>query len=213
MAGWSHERGLLEAEVTQRRDEGCTIPQTTIDAIANLQSTAQVWDEAQSAPLWAALDAPHGDARLASAEPNDLDGIRALRPDGPRDLQWHPGEAELVDRMDREDVLRRMSPVHTINNAVACVLALLYAQPQIDAAACAAVSAGIDTDCNGATVGSVIGAMTGRDAYRGSLAVRLNDTIKPEVFGFQEVRMKELARRHAAVWRRVDAWVVQRDGR
>jgi len=51
-----------------------------------------------------------------------------------------------------------MSPVHTINNAAACVLALLYAEPHIDPARCAAAMAGIDTDCNGATAGSVIGA-------------------------------------------------------
>jgi ADP-ribosylglycohydrolase len=114
--------------------------------------------------------------------------------------------AAALDRMEAEAVLRRMSPVHTINNAVACVLALLYSERQVDAAVCAAVTAGIDTDCNGATVGSVVGAMTGRAAYRGKLAERLNDTIRPSVLGFQEVSMRELAQRHAAVWRRVDEW-------
>jgi hypothetical protein len=48
MAGWTHERGLLQAEVTQRRDESCNDPQSTIDAIAALQSATQ-WDEEQSA--------------------------------------------------------------------------------------------------------------------------------------------------------------------
>ncbi len=470
MAGWTHERGLLQAEITQRRDEGCNVPQALLDAVAGLRSSTQVWDEAASAPLWDVLaQLPH-DSSLARAEPNDLDAIRALRGDGPRDLGWQPADAELVDRMhgawtgravgcalgkpvesgsygmafengqsvgrqrirdllqargewplrdyfsvevpdgharlrcpastrehiaymepdddihytlvglgvledigpefgwsdvawywtrhlpysaictaetqailnfwnrsghmersrtspgtaatpawtrthknpyrewigaqirsdgwawacagkpelaaefahrdaswthtrngiygamlfaaiqaaafvehdmrrcievglgeiprdcrlarwvraalqwheecpdfqaaldrmDSENVLREMSPVHTINNAVACVLALLYSEPQIDPATCAAVMAGIDTDCNGATVGSVVGAMSGRDAYSGTLAARLNDTIKPEVFGFSEVRMSELARRHASVWRRVDAWHAQR---
>src|SRR6185312_8531802 len=116
-----------------------------------------------------------------------------------------PDFAAALDRMDAEPVLRRMSPVHTINNAVACVLALLYSERQIDPAVCAAVTAGIDTDCNGATVGALVGAMTGLAAYAGRMADRLNDTIKPEVFGFQEVRMRELAERHAAVWRRIDS--------
>jgi len=123
-------------------------------------------------------------------------------------LAWRdecPDFAAALDRMDAEPVLRRMSPVHTINNAVACVLALLYSERQIDPAVCAAVTAGIDTDCNGATVGALVGAMTGRAAYAGRMADRLNDTIKPEVFGFQEVRMRELAERHAAVWRRIDS--------
>lgn len=126
-------------------------------------------------------------------------------------LDWAgacPTYEAALDRLEAEPALRQMSPVHTINNAVACVLALLYAEPQIDPAVCAAVSAGIDTDCNGATVGSVVGAMTGRAAYRGAMAARLNDTIRPAVFGFQEVTMRELAERHAAVWRRVDEWAV-----
>ncbi|HLZ82915.1 MAG TPA: ADP-ribosylglycohydrolase family protein, partial [Caulobacteraceae bacterium] len=121
-------------------------------------------------------------------------------------LAWRAAAPDLeaaLDRMEGEPELRAMSPVHTINNAVACVLALLYAEPQIDAATCAAVMTGLDTDCNGATVGSVVGAITGREAYRGRMALRLNDTLKPAVVGFQELRMRDLAERHAAVWRRV----------
>ena len=95
-------------------------------------------------------------------------------------------------------------------NAVTCVLALLYTEPQVDTATCAVVMAGLDTDCNGATVGSVIGAMTGREGYRGSLASRLNDTVRPAMLGFQDVRMRALAERHAEVWRRVDGWHTQR---
>ena len=467
MAGWDTERGLLQAEVTQRRDEGCEIPQWLRDAIGALPP---VDDSAQTAPLWEALGRLAPDARLADAEPNELAAIRTLRPDGPRDLDWRPGDGELVDRlhgawtgravgcalgkpvetpwygmaveagrtvgraqirslldaqgawplsdyfsaaapdghrpvscpastreriaymeadddihytlialgvleetgpefewsdvawswsrhlpysaiytaetqailnfwnrsdrlgklrrrsgtsatpawtrshknpyrewigaqirsdgwawacagkpelaaefayrdvcwthtrngiygamffaavqagafvehdvrrlvdiglseipadcrlarwiraavtwwdkapdleaaldrMEGEPALRGMSPVHTINNAVACVLALLYAEPQIDAATCAAVMTGLDTDCNGATVGSVVGAMTGLEAYRGRMAARLNDTLKPAMVGFPDLRMRELAERHAAVWRRVDAWAGSR---
>ena len=467
MAGWDSERGLLEAEVTQRRDEGCEVPQWVRDAVAALPSSD---DGAETAQLWEALDGLAPDARLASAEPNELAAIRALRPDGPRDLDWRPADSELVDRlhgawmgravgcalgkpvetpwygmaveagrtvgrarirglldaqgawplsdyfsadapdghgplscpastreriaymeadddihytliglgvleevgpefewsdvawywsrhlpysaiytaetqailnfwnssdrlgklrgrsgtaatpawtrshrnpyrewigaqirsdgwawacagkpelaaefahrdaswthtrngvygamffaavqaaafvepdvrrlidiglseiprdcrlarwigaalawraeapnleaaldrMEGEPELRAMSPVHTINNAVACVLALLYADPQIDAATCAAVMTGLDTDCNGATVGSVVGAMTGRAAYRGLMATRLNDTLRPAMVGFQDLRMRDLAERHAAVWRRVDAWAGSR---
>jgi ADP-ribosylglycohydrolase len=470
MAGWTHERGLLAQEITQRRDEGCVVPQAIEDAVDALRSDDCEWDGIQSAPIWHALEQLTVDPALALAEPDDLEAIRSLRPDGPRDLHWQPEPAELIDRlhgawtgravgcalgkpvesgdygmameggqcvgrdrirrlldargewplqdyfskeipqgyaalrcpasqreniawmepdddihyslvglgvleeigpdfqwsdvawywtrhlpysaictaetqailnfwtrsahtqktrssagtaatpawtrshknpyrewigaqirsdgwawacagkpelaaefayrdacwthtrngiygemlfaaiqaaafvehdarqlirnglseipsdcrlarwvraalewhrelpdleaalvrMESEPILRRMSPVHTINNAVACVLALLYTEPQIDSAVCAAVSAGLDTDCNGATVGSVVGAMSGRLAYRGGLAHRLNDTIKPAVFGFQEVRMLELAQRHAAVWQRVNDWCTRR---
>ena len=110
-----------------------------------------------------------------------------------------------LERVDADDEFLRMSPVHTINNAVYCVLSLLYAEGGVDDAVCKAVAAGLDTDCNGATVGSIVGAAAGAKA--GSrLAAKLNDTVKPLVFGFQEVTMTELARRHADVWRKVEKW-------
>ncbi|HMB00811.1 MAG TPA: ADP-ribosylglycohydrolase family protein, partial [Spirochaetota bacterium] len=48
-----------------------------------------------------------------------------------------------------------LSPVHTINNALIVVMALLYAPYDFNAAVCTAVMAGLDTDCNGATAGSI----------------------------------------------------------
>jgi hypothetical protein len=56
-------------------------------------------DSAETAPLWEALDGLEPNAGLARAEPNELAAIRALRPDGPRDLDWRPGDRELVDRL------------------------------------------------------------------------------------------------------------------
>ena len=466
MAGWSHEHGLLLQEVTQRRDEGCQVPAWIVAAIEALRGEANQWNEERSAPLWQALERLEPDPVLAAAEPDDLSAIRALRPDGPRDLGWSPSDAELVDRlhgawtgravgcalgkpvesgqlgmaveagrsvgrhrirryleargewpltdyfsgdtklpgltlnkclastreriaymepdddihytlvglgvleetgpdfawhtvarywsahlpynaictaetqailnfwnrsirwgdlrnpntaatpaftrnhrnpyrewigaqirsdgwawacagkpelaaefayrdacwthtrngiygemlfaaiqaaafvehdpyrlveiglaeiprdcrlarwvrqalvwarecpdlwsaldrMDSHPAMLHMSPVHTINNAVVCVLALCYAGRGIDDAVCAAVMGGLDTDCNGATVGSVVGAITGQAAARSRLAGPLHDTIRPEVFGFERCTMADLARRHAAVWRRIDAW-------
>ncbi|MFM2090816.1 MAG: hypothetical protein RLZZ127_1305, partial [Planctomycetota bacterium] len=99
MAGWSHEHGLLLQEIIQRRDEGCRIPAWIVDAIEGLRGEAAQWNEERSAPLWEALGRLEPDAALAAAEPNDLAAIRALRPEGPRDLGWSPDEAELVDRL------------------------------------------------------------------------------------------------------------------
>lgn len=56
-----------------------------------------------------------------------------------------------------------------------------------------------DTRRNGATVGSITGAATGRAKHRDDLAGRLNDTVKPAMVGFQEVTMTELAQRTAKV--------------
>ena len=106
-----------------------------------------------------------------------------------------------------------MSPVHTINNAALCVLAMMYARIDSVNTITTAVMAGLDTDCNGATIGSIVGAAIGRRAFRGDLADRLNDTIRPNLIGFQEVTMLDLASRTAAQWNRVRTYAEDRTNR
>ena len=127
-----------------------------------------------------------------------------------RALEWARGSRDFesaLDAMEAEETLRRMSPVHTINNAVACVLALLFSGNDLETGVCNAVSAGIDTDCNGATVGSVLGAVQGRAGLGSGMSARLNDTVRPAVLGFEDCRMRDLAERQARVWRRIDDWI------
>lgn len=109
-----------------------------------------------------------------------------------------------MERVERE--LGPMSPVHTINNALVCVLSLFYGGGSPDRAITTSVMCGHDTDCNGATVGSILGAERGRADFGGTLAERLADTIRPSVIGFEEVTMKALAERTLAQWKRVDAY-------
>ncbi|MFO0614668.1 MAG: ADP-ribosylglycohydrolase family protein [Polyangiaceae bacterium] len=115
-----------------------------------------------------------------------------------------PDFESCMDRVERE--LGPMSPVHTINNALVCVLSLFYGREDPDRAITTAVMCGHDTDCNGATVGSIAGAQRGRAAFGGALAERLADTIRPSVIGFEVVSMRRLAERTLAQWKRVDAW-------
>lgn len=106
-----------------------------------------------------------------------------------------------------------MSAVHTINNAAICVVSLIYGRMDTVNAVTISVMAGLDTDCNGATVGSIVGAAAGKRRFRDDLAGRLNDTIKPNMIGFQEVTMADLAKRTAVQWRRCDAYWDERHGR
>ena len=50
-----------------------------------------------------------------------------------------------------------MSPVHSLNNLAIVVWAFLSFQDSFDEAIGEAVSSGWDTDCNGATVGGLVG--------------------------------------------------------
>lgn len=120
-------------------------------------------------------------------------------------LEWVKACPDFEACMERvEEALAGMSPVHTINNALICVLSLFYGRMQTTDAICTSVMCGHDTDCNGATVGSIVGAAAGRRAFGDALAGRLHDTIKPAVIGFEEVSMRSLAERTLAQFRRVD---------
>jgi hypothetical protein len=92
-----------------------------------------------------------------------------------------------------------LSPVHTVNNALIVMGSMIYGQMDFHRTICTSVACGLDTDCNGATCGSIVGAAGGAIAINSSLVSPLNDTIKPHVFGFSEITMTELAERTLAV--------------
>ncbi len=70
-------------------------------------------------------------------------------------------QATLGNAGDAIDQLHRkfddLSPVHTLNNLAVVVWALHTFRGDFSAAICNAVMAGWDTDCNGATVGGLMG--------------------------------------------------------
>ena len=103
-----------------------------------------------------------------------------------------------------------MSAVHTVNNALVVVMSLFYGKMVPDRSICVSVMGALDTDCNGATTGSIVGAATGRKNFGGKLAAPLNDTIKPLVFGFQTCTMKDLAERTLAIHKKVSAYAAER---
>ena len=98
-----------------------------------------------------------------------------------------------------------MNPVHTINNAAFCVLALFYGKMDTLQSTVISVMCGCDTDCNGATVGSIVGAAAGRQKFNEGFAAPLHDTIKPSMIGFEECSMVDLAKRTLVVWKTIDA--------
>lgn len=85
--------------------------------------------------------------------------------------------------------------VHTINNACFVVLALLYGKGDFENSVCYAVECGSDTDCNGATVGSIVGLLNGAKNLPSKWIKPLNDTLQSFVPGFNIVKISELAKR------------------
>lgn len=89
--------------------------------------------------------------------------------------------------------------VHVIPNALICVMGLLYGQGNFEKSICTAVSCGLDTDCNGATVGSILGVMHGARKVPRKWASPLNNTIKSGVLHFSQTTISDCARRTAKI--------------
>lgn len=71
----------------------------------------------------------------------------------------------------------------TISNASIVTASLLYGKGDFGKSICLAVQTGFDTDCNGATVGSIFGEMFGRDSIDDSWASPLNDRLETSLIG------------------------------
>jgi ADP-ribosylglycohydrolase len=115
---------------------------------------------------------------------------------------------QFMDRLDA--AFADLHPVHTINNALVVLAALYYCNMQPHEMICTAVMGGLDSDCNGATAGSIVGAATGRSRFDSRLVGPLNDTIRSHVLGFAEITMRELAERQLGVYKDVERYADRR---
>ena len=88
---------------------------------------------------------------------------------------------------------------HTINNACLVLLGLLYGEGDFERAISIAVMGGWDTDCNGATVGSIMGAMLGARVLPDKWIAPLGDHLKSVVTGFTNCTISDLAQRTLAM--------------
>ena len=84
---------------------------------------------------------------------------------------------------------------HTIPNAVIVSVALLYGEGDLGKSLGIAISGAFDTDCNGATVGSIVGLVRGAGALPEQWTEPLRDHLRSGVRGFERVPISELAER------------------
>ena len=108
--------------------------------------------------------------------------------------QWHAEDGDWERTRDHiEENYGVYHPVHTLNNAALVLAALLYGADDFSAVAGWSVQGGWDTDCNGATAGSIWGALHGAAASPGKWREPLHDTLISAVFGYGECRISALA--------------------
>lgn len=83
---------------------------------------------------------------------------------------------------------------HTISNAMIVAAALLYGEGDFARSICMAVETGFDTDCNGATVGSILGMANGACSIPQEWSAPMQDTLHTSIFGVGTVKISDRVR-------------------
>lgn len=113
-------------------------------------------------------------------------------------LEWHDLEIDYDTAAYRvHEIWKEDNPhhwCHAISNAMIVAIALLWSEKEFGTGICRAVQAGFDTDCNGATAGSILGILLGRKALPARWTDVIQDTLHTGVAGYSRVRLADLAR-------------------
>ncbi|KAA0217474.1 MAG: ADP-ribosylglycohydrolase family protein [Leptolyngbya sp. PLA3] len=107
---------------------------------------------------------------------------------------------EALDLFDT--LIADLDPVHAIPHAVIVSGSLLVGATDLARALGLSVMAGRDTDCNGASVGSIVGAMLGSAAVPAGLATPLHDRIETGLIGPEYVSIAGMAARSLGIVQR-----------
>jgi ADP-ribosylglycohydrolase len=112
--------------------------------------------------------------------------------------QWEDVNAAILERWPEES--RRFN--HSIPNAAIVLTGLLKGEGDFTRTLGITVMCGLDTDCTGATVGSILGCALGTRGVPRHWIDPFNDTIRSEVKGMKEVKITEIAKRMFEVARK-----------
>lgn len=80
---------------------------------------------------------------------------------------------------------------HTISNAMIVVASLLYGGGDYARSICRAVQTAFDTDCNGATVGSILGMANGVGTIPEYWSKPINNTLHTSIFGVGTIKITD----------------------
>ena len=107
-----------------------------------------------------------------------------------------------IENQPWEDVLDQLYKafghyhwVHTINNAALTVASLIHGAGDYEKTITNAVMGGWDTDCNGATSGSIIGVLRGAEALPAKWIDPLQNRVRSSLGGFDNSSFTDLAQR------------------
>lgn len=148
-------------------------------------------------------------AMIAAAAVSDdiQEAVRAGLAEIPEKSRLYEGISSVLDKynegMSSQDMFAYIhglyneytdyGSIHTVNNAMIVVAALLYGKGDYGKTICLAVETGFDTDCNAATAGSVLGMMKGTSCIDEYWQKPINGKINTDIHGFETVTVDEVA--------------------
>ena len=109
-------------------------------------------------------------------------------------------QLDLADKLWQE--FNHYGAAHTNNNAALCAASIIFANNDFEKAITTAVL-GWDTDCNGASVGSILGAVIGASQIPEKWKAPLNDTLYSDIPGFHPIAISECAQRSYNLYKKL----------
>ena len=148
---------------------------------AAMIAAAAVTDDMETI-IRAGLDEIPAGSRLSEGVRTVLNGFKA----------GLTGDECFADIARRWDEFKAYDWVHTISNAEIVTAALLYGGGDYGKSICRAVQTGFDTDCNGATVGSILGMMRGSAAVGAQWTGPVCGALDTAIFGVNCVTIEDM---------------------
>ena len=152
----------------------------------------EMWVAAVIASAFVVGDMPHAlDVSLAHvpARSRLAEAVKFVLELHRREPDWEVARDAIEERFGHYSV------VHTINNAAVVASALLWGDGDFSRTIGLAVQGGWDTDCNGATAGSIFGAMHGAAALPNHWVGPLNDRARSAIMGYDHSSLTDLGSR------------------
>lgn len=111
-------------------------------------------------------------------------------------VQWHEegvSQEECFRRIHEEwDEFDPYDWTHTVSNAMIVAASLLYGEKDYSKSICMSVETGFDTDCNGATVGSILGMMLTDTGIDEKWSAPIHGRLYTQIFGMDCVSVDQL---------------------
>ena len=102
---------------------------------------------------------------------------------------------QAIDRIHADwNEAHRHDWCHTVSNAAIVATGLLWGDLDFEKSVCRAVTCAFDTDCNGATVGSIVGLVLGARRMPKKWTDPIRDTLRTGIHGLHEIKLSDMAR-------------------